>query len=317
MQTRFFAVVILLVTFSTTVNAQSEPPGEIIAVNRHDLHLHCTGEGSPTVILEAGVGGFTLNWTEVQPILAEETRVCSYDRRGYGWSAPLDGPFNLETALDDLTVLLDTANIEPPYIFVAHSFGGVMTRAYIDQYPEEVIGVVFLDVVHPDLPLKVPLYPDALQAQLAQIELFTASLRLFANVQDERFEAMGNFLPDDMSELYLSKVLESKFIEATQAEATYLIEDMPALDLPNTIGDIPFVVISHGIPERGTFLGAPLGLEAAAEAEETWQRLQHDLVNLSPQGILIIAQESQHNIQFEQPDLVIEQVLAMIDAANA
>jgi len=309
-------VLVLFALMGGRVHAQAEPPGEIYTVNGHNLHLYCEGEGEPTIILESGVGGFTLNWTAVQPTLAASYRVCSYDRRGYGWSDPLTEPFSLETAVDDLHALLEAANIDPPYVFVAHSFGGIVSWAYQADYPDAVIGMVMLDAIHPQLPVRLEMYPPALRRQLDQLNMAAGMMRAFAASEGE-MPIVEAFVPDDASELYLDKVLEEKFFAASRAEALYMVEEMPDYPLPSSLDDMPLVVVSHGIAETRTFLGAPMTITDAASAEDTWQALQTELAALSSQGRRVVAEESGHSIQFDQPDLVIALVFEVVAAANA
>jgi pimeloyl-ACP methyl ester carboxylesterase len=315
---RYWLIVLAVSLALTDVLAQADfpPPGDIYTVNGREMHLNCTGEGSPTVILEAGIGGTSLNWSVVQPAVAEFTRVCSYDRPGYGWSAPLNRDFSVPAATDDLHRLLFAAGVAPPYVMVGHSFGGVLLRDYTRQYPDAVMGVVLVDAVHPQMPQRITFYPQALELQIAALRLASGAARLgYLQTGDSSLPAPEN-IPPDVADAYTAKLLEEKFFDTTATEALYMAEQMPALTLPDTLGDMPLFVISHGIPERNSFLGAPLNAELAAEAEATWQQLQIELATLAPQGERIVATESGHNIQFEQPDLVINAVREIVTAGR-
>jgi len=292
----------------TPAHAQPDPPGQLYTVNGTELHLYCTGQGQPTVLLEAGVGGFSLNFALVQPLLAEHVRVCSYDRRGYGWSAPLTDDFDLTTATDDLHALLQAAAIEPPYVIVAHSFGAIIARSYQATHPDNVLGLLMLDPVHPQMPARIDGYPQALRFQLAQLDLFAGVLR---NSTDPD-SPLAAFLPDDASRTYLTKITEPKFLQAARAEATYLLDDMPQAILPTTLDDLLLIVVRHGLSEGRSFLGAPMGRQATQQAERTWITLQTELAALSSDGVLHVAERSQHNIQFDQPDLVAQLTLKLI-----
>jgi pimeloyl-ACP methyl ester carboxylesterase len=119
------------------------PPGKLVDVGGHRLHLNATGEGSPTVILEAGMASISSNWGWVQQEVAKSTRVVSYDRAGLGWSDPG------RTALEH-------AGIEPPYVVAGHSYGGLVMRMFADLYPDEVVGMVLVDSSHPDQWVNIP-----------------------------------------------------------------------------------------------------------------------------------------------------------------
>jgi pimeloyl-ACP methyl ester carboxylesterase len=120
------------------------PPGRLVDIGGRKLHLHCTGSGSPTVILEAGASSFAIDWALVQPEIARTNRVCSYDRAGMGWSdLAAGGPRDNVTS--DLYAALKVAQEKPPYILVGASMGGIYVRLFADQYPAEVVGLVLVD----------------------------------------------------------------------------------------------------------------------------------------------------------------------------
>ncbi len=126
------------------------PPGELVDVGGHSLHINCVGEGSPTVILESGSGATSVDWANIQPEVANTTRVCAYDRAGSGWSEPGPGPGDPQQIAGELHTLLGNARIDGPYVLVGHSFGGLYIRMYADLYPNEVEGMVLVDSSHPE-----------------------------------------------------------------------------------------------------------------------------------------------------------------------
>jgi pimeloyl-ACP methyl ester carboxylesterase len=117
----------------------------LYTVNGRQMHINCVGEGSPTVILQAGGGAESLWWYWVQNQLAAHTRVCAYDRSGYGWSDPTENPREALTIVEELHLLLEEAGIDAPYVMAGHSYGAVFTRIYAAQYPQDVIGIVLID----------------------------------------------------------------------------------------------------------------------------------------------------------------------------
>ena len=114
------------------------PPGQLVEVGGHRLHLHCVDQGTPTVILEAASGGMSAHWVRVQQEVARTTRACAYDRAGLGWSEPGPGPRDARQISSELHTLLGNAGIEGPYVLVGHSYGGLYVRTHADRYPDEV-----------------------------------------------------------------------------------------------------------------------------------------------------------------------------------
>ena len=124
-------------------------------VGDHRLHIDCVGQGSPTVILESGLGTMSADWANVQPAVAKTTRVCAYDRAGTGWSEPGPEPRDPRQIARELHTLLGNASIDGPYV-VGQSFGGLYVRMYAAQYPKEVEGMVLVDASHPDMWTRLP-----------------------------------------------------------------------------------------------------------------------------------------------------------------
>ena len=119
------------------------------------LHINCTGrnvEGSPTIVLEAGLGDSSSAWNRVQPEVAKFARVCSYDRASLGGSEAAPVPRTIEAVVADLHALLTNAKVPSPYVLVGHSLGGILTRLYASRYPKEVVGMVLVDSAHEDEP---------------------------------------------------------------------------------------------------------------------------------------------------------------------
>jgi len=130
---------------------QNPAPGQLVDVNGHKMHIYCTGEGSPTVILAAGLDDFSIFWSQVQPEVAKFTRFCSYDRAGLGWSEASPDSRTSGNMVKELHALLVNANVGDPYLLVSHSFGGALMRLYAHDYPDDVMGMVLVDAAPDDL----------------------------------------------------------------------------------------------------------------------------------------------------------------------
>jgi hypothetical protein len=125
--------------------AHNPPPGEMYTVDGHKMHMYCTGSGSPAIVLDAGLGDDAVIWSGVQPALAKTTRVCAYDRAGFGWSEAGPAPRDADHLAAELHGLLRQARIDLPIVLMGHSIAGIYMRAYAAHYPEDLAGMVFVD----------------------------------------------------------------------------------------------------------------------------------------------------------------------------
>ena len=126
------------------------PPGQLVDVGGHRLHLNCAGTGSPTVVIDAGLGDWSASWSSwVQPEAARTTRVCTYDRAGMGYSEPGPLPRTAEHFAAELHTLLLRAGVPGPYVLVGHSAGGLPVRVFAHAYAADVAGVVLIESMHP------------------------------------------------------------------------------------------------------------------------------------------------------------------------
>jgi pimeloyl-ACP methyl ester carboxylesterase len=134
-----------LAASATAQDGLETPPGRLVDIGGRRLHLHCTGSGSPTVVIEAGASAFAIDFSLVQPGVLRTTRVCSYDRAGSGWSdarPDVDTPIRV---IRDLRTVLDTAGEKGPFVMVGASRGGVLIRLFQAEYPADVAGMVLID----------------------------------------------------------------------------------------------------------------------------------------------------------------------------
>jgi pimeloyl-ACP methyl ester carboxylesterase len=127
------------------------PPGQLVDLGGYNLHLYCTGEGSPTVLLDAAFPGQVSNWVWVQPQIAQVTRVCSYDRAGLGWSDLGPEPRDALQHARELKTLLEKGSVPGPFVLVGHSLGALSVREFAELYPDQVAGMVLIEGSHPDV----------------------------------------------------------------------------------------------------------------------------------------------------------------------
>ncbi|MSO84009.1 MAG: alpha/beta hydrolase [Acidobacteria bacterium] len=126
-------------------------PGELVDVGGHQLHIYCTGQGSPTVILEAPAAGMSSAWGWVQPDVARVARVCSYDRAGLGWSEAGDAPYDPAGVPDELHTLLQGAREQPPYVVAGQGLGAAFASLYAARFSADVVALVLIDPPAPDI----------------------------------------------------------------------------------------------------------------------------------------------------------------------
>src|SRR5437764_7125417 len=147
---RCSAILVLLTSLTARLPGQTDsappppPPGKLIDLGGYKLHLNCTGNGSPTVVLSAGAGDFSSDWALVQSKVAAFTRVCSYDRSGAAWSDLGPKPRTVYQEIFDLERLLRTAGERGPYVVVGQSIGGMVVRIFTEKYRSEIAAVVLV-----------------------------------------------------------------------------------------------------------------------------------------------------------------------------
>lgn len=284
-------------------------PGQLTYVGEYDMHIYCTGEGSPTVILEAGLNDFFISWSKVQPEVAKVTRVCSYDRAGLGWSEAGPYPRTSDIMAQELHMLLRNTGIEGPYILVGHSFGGIVMRQFAQQYPEQVIGMVLVDSAHEQQVRRLPFLKDTVNEFVSQFRTLSAmsSFGLMA-LSPATIPTRG--FPEQAYRQYQTVLATTDYFNGAIAESTAFYAS--ALDAPETLGELPLIVLSHGLPDQTSGITN----EQQNQFEQEWMAMQKELVNLSSKGKQVIADKSGHYIQLDQPELVIESILAIAEISQ-
>jgi pimeloyl-ACP methyl ester carboxylesterase len=276
------------------------------------LHLDCTGHGSPTVLLEAGAGDFSLIWSLVQPRIAERTRVCSYDRAGYWQSDPGTRPRTYAQLALELRTALDRAGEKPPYVLVGQSYGGLVVRGFARRYTRDVRGMVLVDPVHEDQQIVYGGAPHRLRDQARgrtvpapHIQLDTEYLRL---ARDSTAISLGDSLPApldrlpaDARRLWLQAASQPLYRMEWAAEMDWSPEELARMHNERvthraSLGSMPLIVLAR---TKST---------PADSLERERQALMADLASLSTRGRLEYARASGHNIHIEDPELVVRAI---------
>ena len=319
-----FLVVVLVAgsIYQTTASASDltkfPPPGELYEVGNYRLHLFCTGEGSPTVILEAGAGNPSIGWSVVQSEIEGFTRVCSYDRPGFGWSDPPASPLSREQVAILLHDLLRAAHVSGPYILVGHSAGGEYIRAYTRQYSSEVLGMVFVDSSHESETLRYPAKFLTFNRYQLMTQKICQVLSPFGLVR--LIKLWSSFLPQaltatDIGKSLTSTLYRSGYCKAAYAEAAVLGSPGQSGEL-DSLGDLPLIVLSAGafnenIPNSVvTAMGGP---DVLVQVVQVHDEIQQELASLSTTGKLIVAETSGHEIHWYQPELVVDAIQTIVE----
>jgi pimeloyl-ACP methyl ester carboxylesterase len=311
--TTFILILAIAGTVYQTAGAEADrknhpAPGNLIDVDGFKMHIHCVGEGSPTVILETLSGGTSSYWGWVQPEVSKGTRVCVYDRAGRGWSEADPEPISLERTARNLHTLLTNARVEGPYVLVGHSIGGIYVRQFAAQYPDEAAGVVLVDAAHPE---QYDRYPQMVKdseffLQIARLYPYTARL----GIHRLYFAAGGEFDFGDLTEPQKSelKMLWSSpdYFASQLAEIDTGASLYAAGQKLGSLGDLPLMVVSAG-------QNTPIG----------WAELQNELAALSTNSLHITLPNATHvSLAFNQNDaqrvsMAILQLVHVIQAGDA
>lgn len=306
---------------ASSANARSyPPPGELVDVGGHNLHLWCSGSGSTTVVLESGLGGFSFDWSFVREGISEHARVCTYDRAGYGWSDPVDSHQSSTEVAADLNDLLDGAGEPGPYLLVGHSAGGLYVRAFASLYPNEVAGMVLLDSSHENQGLRLAAFESLEEQQLGQLEMCS----VFSPIGLMRVLGVHDgAIPDDVPltatevEAWRGHLYGNAFCGVVAREFETLMVETRQNEPPRSMGDIPLVVMTRDVTLDEVPEAAGIDAETLEDAGEIALGLQEELARLSTSSSHRIVAESGHYIHWDQPEVVIDLVVETIASIRA
>jgi pimeloyl-ACP methyl ester carboxylesterase len=286
---------------------RSHPPGRIYLVNGHKMRIDCTGSGSPTIVLDAGLGNDGLIWGGVQPVLAKTTRVCSYDRAGFGWSDALPPPRDADHIATELHGLLSAAAIGGPIVLMGHSISGIYIRDYATRYPEDMVGLIFVDGSTP-LQNRNPAFkgaegkgPAEWARALQRTALFDLGIpRVFGQCSNKfpGFDASAATLQaEDLCHVQWGSIAAEEDSFDRSGEET---------DHTGPYGAMPILIFSQDTG-KGVAEGEPVAMGKA------WDQMQEDLKKLSTRSRRIIAKGSTHYIQLDRPELLEKEVPLFIE----
>lgn len=312
--TFFFALGILA---KRRLKKKFPPDGQMVDIGGYRLHMHIEGEGMPTVVFDSGAGGIGLHWELVRPAIAKVARVVVYDRAGLGWSDPSPKPRRADVMAEELHTVLKNGYIQAPFILVGHSLGGVVARQFATKYTNEVAGLVMVDSAHEQ---QVKHFPEALVKMVNSMKGMMGVMKLISK--------LGVFaLKPDLIQIGDNGILSKELVANMQGvmassnnhaeamiaetESVFAAETQPV----STLGDLPLTVIRHGQLDENA-VPPSLGQQVRDGYEAAWQTLQAEITSLSTRGRLIVAERSGHNVMFDQPEIVIESILEMVNSST-
>ena len=270
--------------------AATPPPGQLVDIGGYRLHLWCTGNGAPAVILDTGLGGTAVGWDFVQPDVARFTRVCSYDRAGMGYSDPGPSPRTARRIASELATLLDRSGIAGPVVLVGASIAGFNVRVFASDHPERAAGLVLVDASHEADAHEVPPI-----ARFVPVLSTVGLLRLLG----VSFGQTGESLPPSVRRYAQATRFRTAGYQAAADEILHIQETVSEVRSSRRKLTIPVLVVT-----------------GARGADEHWRELQRDLTSLSDQGCLVVAPQSGHVVPIDQPEVVVNAIRSVVEAAR-
>ncbi|HEY0306592.1 MAG TPA: alpha/beta hydrolase [Acidobacteriaceae bacterium] len=288
--------------------------GRMVDVGGYRLRIDCMGTAQPTVVIDGGIGTATMGWTVVQREVAKFARVCVYDRAGYFASDNGPQPRDSRQMAVELHTLLANAGERGPFVLVGHSFGAYTVRVYHALYPAEVAGVVMVDGSQEDgtatLKRLLPAHrvqtlerEERVLLALAPAAARVGLLRLFTRPSGT--DSDWKLFPPGMKNVAAQWMWRTDFDDVEAQEFARFDESGEEARASGTLGDLPLVVITAAKP----WLGPPVTPEdvpGTIAFQAVWvSDLQMRLVRLSTHGRQVIAEKSNHGIQFLEPEVVV------------
>jgi len=266
-------------------------PGRLIDVGGYRLHLYCIGTGGPTVVLEHGHQSTYLDWYRVQPQLAKFTRVCSYDRAGYGWSDQSPNARVPSVMSDELHKLLSAAGEKPPYILVGHSYGAVNAMMFAHKFPESVAGLILVDGSHPEALARL-----SLRSRIwLRVMQFTSPFGL------PRWRGWCGGGPAETAAEKEALNCRPAFYETIIRENRGMTQAAVEMHSIKAVGDLPFIVIARD-PAMGR----------DSQAEVRHNEVEREFTKLSTNSRFMVAERSAHDIPLARPDVIVDAVQSLL-----
>lgn len=304
---------------ATWLEDRLPPPGQRVDVGGYHLHYVTAGEGNPTIVLDHSLGGIEGYLLLEQ--LAQLSRVCIYDRAGFGWSDPSPHPRTSQHIVTELDTLLTEAGIAPPYILIGDSFGSYNMRLYAHRYPKKVMGLVLTDGLHDSAMLRMPWSLRSLQlffasgfimsvlgAQLGFIRILN-QIGVFEWLKPE----LRQFSPNALQAVKRSFCRPKHWLTMTQ-EILNLDTSGRQVSVVHDLGDLPIV----SIKAKSFFLPSPLTfLMPLKPANQLRDRMHNEFATLSSNVTQLHAENSGHFVWVDQPNIMVQAVKLLLSTKQS
>jgi pimeloyl-ACP methyl ester carboxylesterase len=294
-------------SFAALLAADPPPPGQLLRLDGRNVHVHCTGAGEATVVLISGIPRFSFHFVRVQPEVARFARVCSYDKGGEAWTDPLP-KITPDEMLRELDAVVRHTGRGQPVILAGHSFGGILARAYYLMRPRMVRGLVLIDTPHPDM-MSMPVNGQPKK----MYDLTEPDMQAIAEFGRKRMaqappppapaiQPPFDRLPPDLHQAHLwamkkmmdaSRALDPIVIVKTQSEFSRRLKEQRL--------SVPTIVLTRA---------------KSADQADPWVESQQRLAESATNGKLVRAVGSGHDIQLEQPEVIVKAVRDLLPSAS-
>lgn len=265
--------------------------GQLVNVGKHTLNAVVQGEGDDTVVFDSGLGSFSLEWNHIQQQLSHDAVTVAYDRAGYGWSHKNKGTATSFEIVEDLRKLLKELKLEPPYLLVGHSFGGLNMRLFAQLYPEEVSGLVMVDATN-----EYRFLPE-----------YVGEERQFYHRALNQYRLGYLFSVIGMTRL-IKRPVWNRYVPIQYQRLGYRIHAYEALfkEYKNIVSSC------HMVKDQEINPDIPIIILTAGQMDRSWKMDQTKLKNLSMNCKQIVVEDSYHNIHAERPDVVIHAIKELL-----
>ncbi|HEX2995014.1 MAG TPA: alpha/beta hydrolase [Anaerolineales bacterium] len=287
-------------------------------MNGVKTHLLCLGQGSPTVLLEAGLGDVSLQFGPLMKQISMFTRVCTYDRPGTGWSEPLSGIRTAQQTAELFHSALTAAGEKPPYVVAGHSLGGVYSKTFASLYRAEVVGMILIDSAGEDQNLRLPqeiLALDRSTQSLLWACRLASPFGIFRVLKVAEQITSSEKLPAKEIAMLTARMNTYHYCTAMLDAYASSAQALSQTGIQYDFGDMPLIVLvrGKGMSASPDQLPSGITMETLEKTETVWNEIQAENAKMSTHSELIVAEESQHYIYVDQPELVVESIQRVVE----